>query len=225
MINIVIGEASLETVPEEIADHPSVKNTAERRGKSPTGTLLDISYHYTAMKKLKNWDSRGRPDITYLSLLNLLESPLNKEGRVRVYVHTLNNYALFIDPEINLPRNYARFQGLMEQLFETGRVPPNGRPLITLGKGTLKDLIEKIGPSKTFFLTEKGKVTKGDDFGCMIVKEERPAIVIGGFQKGEFSRENLKLADERISLYKNPLDAWIIASMVAQEVARALSIV
>jgi rRNA small subunit pseudouridine methyltransferase Nep1 len=225
MINIVIGEAALETVPEEIADHPAVKKPAERRGKNPIGTLLDISYHYTAMKKLNNWDSRGRPDITFISLLNLLESPLNKEGRVRVYVHTLNNYALFIDPEINLPRNYSRFQGLMEQLFETGRVPPNGRPLITLGRGTLKDLIAKIGPSRTFFMTEKGRITRGEEFGCKIVREERPAIVIGGFQKGEFSREELGLADERVSLYKDPLDAWIIASMVAQEAARALSIV
>jgi len=48
--------------------------------------------------------------------------------------------------------------------------------------------------------------------------------VIGGFQRGEF-KSGLEMADEKISLYGEPLDAWIIASMVAHEAAKALSII
>jgi rRNA small subunit pseudouridine methyltransferase Nep1 len=224
MINIILAEAALETVPEELSDHPAVKKTAERRGKDPETTLLDISYHYNAMKGMRDWEKRGRPDITYVVLLNLLESPLSKEGRLRVYVHTVKDFVIYIDPEINLPRNYNRFQGLMEQLFELGKVPPNGKPLMTLGRATLKELVEKIGPSRTFILTEKGRKTKGVDFGAKVIKEDRPAIIIGGFQRGELSDADMKLADEKVCLYKKPLDAWVVAAIVAQEISSSLGI-
>jgi rRNA small subunit pseudouridine methyltransferase Nep1 len=224
MINIILAEAALETVPEELSSHPSVSKTAERRGKDPTSTLLDISYHYNAMKGMRDWEKRGRPDITHVVLLNLLESPLSKEGRLRVYVHTVKNFVIYIDPEVNLPRNCNRFQGLVEQLFELGKVPPRGKPLMTLGKATLKELVEKIGPSRTFLLTEKGRKTKGKEFGAKIIKEDRPVIIIGGFQRGELRNIDVKLADEKIALYKKPLDAWIIAAIVAQEIASSLGI-
>jgi rRNA small subunit pseudouridine methyltransferase Nep1 len=225
MISIVIAEAALETVPKEIADHPSVRKTADRRGKEPGQTLLDISYHYTAMKDLKDWDKRGRPDITFITLLNLLESPLNLEDRLRIYVHTRNDLIITIDSRTKLPRNYTRFQGLIEQLFEIGKIPPHGKPLMTLWKGTLKDVVAQVKPSKTFFLTEKGKKTKSEDFGSKIVKEDSPLIVIGGFQRGEFSKQDLGMADEKVSLYKDPLDTWIVASMVTHDIEKALGII
>jgi len=225
MINIVLAESALETVPAEIADHPSVKRPAERKGKDPTNTLLDISYHYTAMKDLKDWDRRGRPDITYVTLLTLLESPLNKEGRLSIYVHTVKDFIISVDPEVKLPRNYTRFEGLMEQLFEVFKVPPKGKPLMTLKRGTLRDLIRVVGPSSTFFLTEDGRKAKIESFAKKVVKEDRPLIVIGGFQRGEFSKENLELADERVSVYKEPLDTWVVAAMVAHELGKALGII
>jgi rRNA small subunit pseudouridine methyltransferase Nep1 len=225
MISIVLAESALETVPKEIADHPSVKRPAERKGKDPTSTLLDISYHYAAMKDLKDWDRRGRPDITYVTLLTLLESPLNKEGRLSIYVHTMKDFIISVDPEVKLPRNYTRFEGLMEQLFEVFKVPPKGKPLMTLKRGTLRDLIRVVGSSRTFFLTENGRKTKMESFGKRVIKEDRPLIVIGGFQRGEFSEENLSLADEKISVYKEPLDAWIVAAMAAHELGKALGII
>ncbi|MDD1776486.1 MAG: 16S rRNA methyltransferase [Candidatus Methanomethylicus sp.] len=225
MITIVIAEAALEMVPKELLNHPSVTRAAERKGKKPEETLLDISYHYAAMKNMENWDRRGRPDITYLTLLNLLERPLNKTGQLTVYVHTLDNYILEIDREINLPRNYARFQGLIEQLFEVGRVPPLGKPLMLLKRGTLEDIVKNVSHSSTILLTEKGKTVRSGDYFPELLKKGDPLIVIGGFQRGEFSKQNLKLADEKISLYKDALDTWIIASMVSHELERAKGII
>ncbi|MDD1766680.1 MAG: hypothetical protein LUQ00_02035 [Candidatus Methanomethyliaceae archaeon] len=224
MIVIVLAETALETAPREIADHPSIKRLAEKKGKMPTSTLLDISYHYTAMRDLRGWDRRGRPDIPYITLLTLLESPLNKEGRLSIYVHTVGDFIISVDPKVKLPRNYTRFEGLMEQLFEVFQVPPRGKPLMTLKKGTLKDLIRVVGPSRTFFLTENGSKTKVETFAKKAVKEDRPLIVIGGFQRGEFSEENLKLADEKLSVYKEPLDTWVVAGIIAHELERALGI-
>jgi rRNA small subunit pseudouridine methyltransferase Nep1 len=225
MISIVLADSALEVVPKEIADHPSVQRAAERRGKDPLKTLLDMSYHYTAMKDLDWWDRRGRPDITFITLLNLMEAPLNKEGLLRVFVHTNQDYIISIDPRTKLPRNYTRFCGLMEQLFEVGKVPPRGKPLMTLTRGTLKELVEQLSPSRTILLTEKGRKGKLENFAKKVAEEERPLIVIGGFQRGEFGKRDLELADEKVSVYKEPLDAWIVASMVVHEISKHLGMI
>lgn len=224
MIDIVLADSALELVPREIADHPSVRRSAERRGKDPLKTLLDMSYHYTAMKDLEWWDRRGRPDIAFITLLNLLEAPINREGLLRVFVHTNQDYIISIDPKTKLPRNYTRFCGLVEQLFEEGKVPPKGKPLMTVVRGTLADLVEQLGPSKTILMTEKGRKGKVEGFAKKVAEEERPLIVIGGFQRGEFSKREMELADEKVSLYKESLDAWVVASMVVHEAGRQLGI-
>ncbi|MDH5811993.1 MAG: hypothetical protein QXO54_03940 [Candidatus Methanomethylicaceae archaeon] len=224
-LNLILAESALEVVPREIADHPSVKRWAEKRGKDPNKVLLDISFHYAAMRGLRDWDRRGRPDIVYVTLLNVLGSPLNREGLLQVYVHTLNDFVITVDPETKLPRNYLRFLGLMEQLFDIGKVPPTGKWLMKLEKKNLKNLLEELKPDKTIFLTEEGRKTKVEKLGAMIIKEDSPSVVIGGFQKGEFNEENMRLADAKISLYKKALDAWVVAGLVVHEVGRALEIV
>ncbi|MDI9644757.1 MAG: 16S rRNA methyltransferase [Candidatus Verstraetearchaeota archaeon] len=221
MITVIIGEAALETVPKEIAEHPAVVRLAERKGKRPEETLLDISYHYAAMKGLENWERRGRPDITFLTLLSLLERPLNKEGQLQVCVHTRNDRIIRISPETNIPRNYTRFVGLMEQLFSVGRVPPRGRPLMLLEKGNIEDILRGTTHGKVVFLSENGKKVKLRYFE-ELVKEANPVFVIGGFQRGEFM--NTRSADETVSVYKKSLDAWIVGAIVAHELERALGI-
>jgi rRNA pseudouridine-1189 N-methylase Emg1 (Nep1/Mra1 family) len=58
----------------------------------------------------------------------------------------------------------------------------------------------------------------------MIAKEDRPLIMIRGFQRGEFDKKDLELADEKVSVYDEPLDAWVVASMVVHEVGRNLGL-
>ncbi len=224
MIYVVLADSALELVPKVLVDHPSVKKMAERRGKEPSKTLLDISYHYTAMKGLEEWDRRGRPDIAFISLLNLLEAPLNKAGLLRAFVHTNQDHIISIDPKTKLPRNYARFCGLVEQLFEEGKVPPRGKPLMTIARGTLAELVEQLGPSRTIILTEKGRAWKPEAFAKKVAEEEKPLIIIGGFQRGELPKKDLELADEKVSIYREPLDAWVVASMVVHEVGRHLGL-
>ncbi len=223
MISMIIAEAALETVPAEIADHPAVRNQAARRGKAAEQTLLDMSYHYAAMKSLRNWERRGRPDITFVTLLNLLESPLNYEGHLAVYVHTLEDLVISMDPRVKLPRNYLRFVGLMEQLLEEGKIPPKGRPLMTVSRQSLGGLISRIGPSRTVALTERGKRVRLGEY-CQQLAKESPAILIGGFQRGEFRKKDLDLAGERVSIYGKPLDAWIAASEMVHGFEQALGI-
>jgi rRNA small subunit pseudouridine methyltransferase Nep1 len=129
MLHIVFVEAALETVPPSILRHPSVRRSAKRQGKRPEEVLLNRSLHHSAMSRLPEDHKRGRPDIAQICLLEALGAPLNREGGLRVWLHTFGGYAIEISPEVRVPRDCNRFNGLMEQLFSLGRVPPEGDSL------------------------------------------------------------------------------------------------
>ncbi|MCS7097223.1 MAG: 16S rRNA methyltransferase [Candidatus Methanomethylicia archaeon] len=217
-LHIIIGEAALELIPKEIVNHPVIVKDAMKRGKKSNEILLDISRHYTAMKNITNAHKRGRPDITHLTLLNILGFPINKLGYIQVYVHTISDFVITINPKIRLPRNYNRFIGLIEQLFKEKQIPPKSKnPLMILENINLKDLIIKINPSKTFMLTSAGKRFTPSSLIRILINELNPAIIIGGFQRGEFSEENMKIADLHCAIYPETLDSWIVAAIIVHQ--------
>ena len=57
--------------------------------------------------------AESRPDITHQLLLALLDSPLNKAGRLRVYMQTKNKVLIEVSPTTRIPRTFKRFAGLM----------------------------------------------------------------------------------------------------------------
>lgn len=58
-----------------------------------------------------------RPDITHQCLLMLLDSPLNRAGKLQVYIHTERNVLIEVNPSTRIPRTFDRFCGLMVQLL------------------------------------------------------------------------------------------------------------
>lgn len=59
-----------------------------------------------------------RPDITHQSLLTLMDSPLNKAGKLEVYITTTTNQVIRINPATRIPRTFKRFAALMAQLLQ-----------------------------------------------------------------------------------------------------------
>jgi len=223
-LKIILLESALETVPQEIWRHPAVVKNARRRGKKPRETLLDVSLHYHAMKNLKDREKRGRPDIVHTTLLELLESPLNKEGHLEVYVHTYQGHVIFIDPSTRIPRNYNRFVGLMEQLFKYGKVPPDAeKPLIYIKTLTLEKLLEIIGCKGLVILWEKGERTSPENI-VSITMNNNYAIGIGGFPHGDFSEEIISLASYKFSIYNGSLNSWVVASRIVYAAEKTLGI-
>jgi len=221
---LVIVEAAVELVPEEIRGHPSVKAEARRRGKQVDEILLDRSYHHAAMKNLpENW-KRGRPDITHFILLEALGSPLNKLGMLEVYVQTRSGHVIWVNPETRLPRVYERFKGLIEKLYKEPVVEVDGKTLLRLEEKSLTELIEEVKPDMRILLSEKGKLMRWREFGELLTSKRRPMVMIGGFPKGSFREETLKNADKLISLWPESLEAWIIASRVIEIIEQAIEI-
>ena len=69
MISLILSESALELVPSELTYHPSVISHARKLGKHPSEILLDNSWHFAAMKEIKNEMKRGRPDLVHFSIL------------------------------------------------------------------------------------------------------------------------------------------------------------
>jgi len=90
---------------------------SKRRGKPPGLILLDRLYHHSAMKKIRESEKRGQPNIVHFALLEALGAPFNKERLLQVYVHTNNDHVITVNPEARLPRNCDRFVGLLARAF------------------------------------------------------------------------------------------------------------
>ncbi|RJS84914.1 16S rRNA methyltransferase [Candidatus Bathyarchaeota archaeon] len=216
-LNLILAESALEIVPSSIRGHPSIIRYSKKTGKSPSRTLLDRSYHHPAMRFIRKAWKRGRPDIVHFCLLEALDSPLNREGLLRVYVHTVGDHLIYIASETRLPRNYLRFVGLMEQLFELGRVPPKGKRLLELKRGSLDRLIDEINPSYVVAFSRSGKPSTLRNVMSKISSSECPAVIIGAFPAGSFEDSTLKLADDVISIDPETLNAWTVTSRVIYE--------
>ncbi len=209
-LHLILADSELELVPQPIQGHPAVVRHAKERGKRPSTVLLDANYHHRAIrvKYPDEAERRGRPDIVHHFLMVAMESVLNKEGHLRVYVHTRNDQVIFLDPEVRLPRAYHRFVGLMEALFNNKVLPDKANPLLTLKEMTLAELIGQISPRETVVLAEWGKrVNPREAFADL----RDCAVIIGGFPHGDFLSDVRSIADRAVSIYDGTLMAWVAA--------------
>ncbi|MBT8252045.1 MAG: ribosome biogenesis protein, partial [Nitrosopumilus sp.] len=95
MISLVLSESSLELVPYELQDHPSVISHARKLGKHPSEILLDNSWHFAAMKGIENEMKRGRPDLVHFSILEATTIPLYLKNKIKIYIHTVDDKVIY----------------------------------------------------------------------------------------------------------------------------------
>ena len=217
----VLAESALERIPKELWKHPSVIKTARSRRKRPGSMLLDRSLHHHAMKNLPLAEKRGRPDIVHTTLLYVMGTPLNRAGLLRTYVHTVDDHVIEIDPTTRLPKNYNRFVGLIEQLYEEGEVPPGGPPLLKLRRETLPELVERLEPDRVIAFTRLGEPKTVEEAMRPLASLGKPMVIVGGFPHGHFSKRTTSLADELICIDEEGLDAWVVAARAIYEFEKA----
>ncbi|CAL5866570.1 uncharacterized protein PFLUO_LOCUS779 [Penicillium psychrofluorescens] len=177
---VILSNASLETYR---ASHGG------RGGpKDEKYSLLNSDEHIGIMRKMNRDISEARPDITHQCLLTLLDSPVNKAGRLQIYIHTAKGVLIEVNPSVRIPRTFKRFAGLMVQLLHrlsirstnsqekllkviknpiTDHLPPNCRKVTMSFEAPVvrtKDYIESLGPKESVAIFV-GAMAKGyDDF-------------------------------------------------------------
>ena len=222
MLTIILVESSLELIPPELSHHQSVLEYSKKFRKIISNTLLDNSWHFGAMKGLKNEIKRGRPDIVHLTLLSICTSPAFYENKIKLFVHTVNNEIISINNNTRLPKSYHRFQGLMEKLFLTKKIESETEILMKMENSSLSKLISKIKPDEVIALTTEGQKTT---FEKLIHQtKENSCILIGGFQKGHFNEENQKIIERAFSIHDSSLEAHLVASRLVYEYEKTIFI-
>jgi len=229
-LNLALVESALQLVPTEIQAHPQIKKYAARRMKRPSEVLLDRTFHHTAMQKLAQKRFRlpvekmGRPDIVHTTLLQILETPLNWEKHLRVFVHTQDDYVISVNPKIRLPKNYVRFVGLIEQLFANKQVPERGSPLMKLEKGTVQNLIARIQPGQVLGFSIMGQPTLMRTAAKDASEIADPLIFIGGFPRGHFSDDTSRSIHSIFKVDRESLDAWVVAGRFVYDFEWAIGV-
>jgi rRNA small subunit pseudouridine methyltransferase Nep1 len=213
VLTIILAESELELVPSDILKHPGVLTYAKKHGKKPEKTILDSSYHHRAMKMISESERRGRPDIVHIFLLNALESIANKKGELKIIIHTRNNQAIYVNPETRIIRNYPRFIGLMEQLFEKKKISAEDKILIELKNyRTLENLLGQEKYDSLIVFSPNAKKVKLASFINDLKKKKVKNIlcVIGGFPHGDFHFDFSKVKHEKISIFEDDLTVWTV---------------
>jgi rRNA small subunit pseudouridine methyltransferase Nep1 len=130
-------------------------------------------------------------------------------------VHTIDDKVILVGQNVRLPKSYHRFVGLIEKLYSEKEVGDNNKKLLELKNMTFSDLIKKIDPKQVIALSSEGIKSNYQQLSKEI--NDKTCLVVGGFQKGEFSDKIKKCFDKVVSVDANPLEAHIIISRVLYE--------
>ena len=218
---LVLADAALQRVPDEIRSHPQIEQYASRRGKSPGEVLLDRAFHHSAMKRLARHgfsaEKMGRPDIVHNTLLQILETPLNWMNKLEVLIHTQDGYLITVNPKIRLPKNYVRFVGLIEQLFKEKKVPKEGEALLSVERATNQQMVRKISPTRIIGLSTLGRPRLLRNVANNVAEFEKPMVLIGAFPRGHFKEDTKRILDETFCVDSSSLTSWIVAGRLVYD--------
>jgi len=205
--------------------------------------LLNCDDHATFMKKRKRDPSEMRPDITHQCLLTLLDSPLNKAGFLKIYIHTKDNVLIDVNSQTRIPRTFKRFCGLMVQLLQKMHIKATDGPghLLKIIKNPITDHLppacHKIGTSHSvaevvdifdfvpgLFDNKASSVTqiKTEVSGMKVDRDSIAVFVIGAMSHGKV---DVDYVDQQISFSNYPLSASVACGRLCNSFERMLGIV
>lgn len=189
--------------------------------------LLNCDDHMNQLRRNGRDPGTCRPDITHQSLLMLFDSPLNRAGLLQVYIHTVNNVLIEINPQTRIPRTLKRFGGLMGKLPEHLKC----NVLLNASFSFAVQLLHKMSIRATDTSTKLMKVIKNPisdhlPVGCkkfvmsftgklqppkeLVPAEDEPiALVIGAFAHGNV---NTDYTEGAFSISNYPLSAALACS-------------
>ena len=99
----LVGDTVPFTVILDLANLETVKT------KKGEYQLLNCDDHIQLLKKTNRDPAKHRPDIIHQEMMAVLDSPLNKAGKVRLLVHTEKNVLIEVNSSTRVPRTFKRF--------------------------------------------------------------------------------------------------------------------
>ncbi|KAJ9111195.1 18S rRNA pseudouridine methyltransferase [Naganishia adeliensis] len=200
---VILSKACLE-----VYRSSSGRAKSDGSGRESRDTLLNCDDHQGFLAKEKIDIADARPDITHQCLLTLLDSPLNKAGRLQVYVQTAKGVLIEINPTVRIPRTFKRFSGLMVQLLQTHAIRGNNGPDKLLK--CIKGPVTKYLPAncKKITLSADATPVRLTDYVKTIPQDQSIAVFIGAMARGADNFAD-SIVDEKISISNYSLSASV----------------
>ncbi|KAF8607856.1 Nep1-domain-containing protein [Ceratobasidium sp. AG-I] len=203
---VVLEQACLEAY--KVSSGSASRGGPGREGRDAKYALLNCDDHQGILAKTGRDIADARPDITHQCLLTLLDSPLNKAGRLQVYVHTAKGVLIEINPHVRIPRTFKRFSGLMVQLLHR---------LSIRGVNGSEKLLKVIkNPVTDHFPANTHKITLSGDAQTIKLSKYLPtlpethsiAVFVGAMARGKDDFADA-FVDEKISISDYSLSASV----------------
>ncbi|XP_058091705.1 uncharacterized protein LOC131237761 [Magnolia sinica] len=173
-------------------------------GKTPQ--ILNSDDHANFLKKNNRNPADYRPDIVHQALLAILDSPLNKAGRLRaLYVRTEKGVLFEVKPHVRMPRTFKRFCGLMLQLLQNHSITATSSREKLLRE--IKNPVTRhlpINSRKIGLSYSSEKLVKLQDYVAAATDDVDLVFVVGAMAHGKINQE---YTDDFISVSGYPLSA------------------
>lgn len=210
----------------EQKEHPKLTVVLEKAALETIKTkkgyeLLSADTHSKILKKNNKNAADYRPDIVHRALLVLLDSPLNKAGQLKIYVHTTKNVLIEVNPKVRIPRTYKRFAGLMVQLLHKLKIRATDGPEVLLK--TVKTPVTQYFPPGACKIGTSVTADLVDMRECVAELPDVPIVFM--FGSHAHGPADVDWADKRISISAYPLSACTAISRVLHSFEQHLSII
>ncbi|XVE88095.1 hypothetical protein DITRI_Ditri19aG0040900 [Diplodiscus trichospermus] len=180
--------------------------------------LLNSDDHANFLRKNNKNPADYRPDIVHQALLAILDSPVNKAGRLQaVYVRTEKGVLFEVKPHVRIPRTYKRFSGIMLQLLQKLNITAVGKREKLLR--VIKNPVTKYFPvnsHKIGFSYSSEKFVKMRKYVDAVGDDMNLVFVVGAMAHGKIETE---YTDDFIAISGYPLSAAMCIARITEALA------
>jgi rRNA small subunit pseudouridine methyltransferase Nep1 len=175
--------------------------------------LINSEENISLLRRLKKDPSEYRPDILHQELLSVLDSPLNKAGKVKLYVRTEKNVLIEINPKCRIPRTFKRFSSLMVQLLHQLKIRSSDNEMLLK---VIKNPVSRYIPagSKCYGFSQHGKLYSPLSFSTSLPDDVPIVLVLGAMAKGSITKEDNPYIEEMISISEYPLSGSVAINRI-----------
>lgn len=144
-------------------------------------------------------------------LLTLLDSPVNKAGKLQIYISTAKGVLIEVSPTVRIPRTFKRFAGLMVQLLHrlSIRSTNSQEKLLKVIKNPITDHLPPNCRKVT--LSFDAEPVKVREYVQGLKANESCCVFIGAMAKGADTFADA-FVDEKISISNFSLSASVACS-------------
>ncbi|WOG98604.1 hypothetical protein DCAR_0417948 [Daucus carota subsp. sativus] len=184
-----------------------------------TYQLLNSDEHANFLKRNNKNPADYRPDIAHQAMLMILDSTLNKAGKLKaLYVRTEKGVLFEVKPHVRIPRTYKRFSGIILQLLQKLSISAVGKreKLLRVVKNPVTQYLP-VNSRRIGFSHSSEKLVDIGDYVNAVSNDVNLVFVVGAMAHGKIEKE---FVDDFISISGYPLSAAYCISKITNALER-----